>query len=517
MKRLTTNNLQSIDISTFTIEELVTQIVERHLSFKPFSGGGISVLHGETQLGKTWLINEICKSIWNKNEQKIGLTTTLSQKAENAQLRQRISKFVKVIKLYDLDNMTTEELTTVFDNVLIIDEGDFGVSENGRLSRVIKKVLQPRFGMHIIIVGATNFSVVVSDMIRKELKAEANIKHFAILPKERDGRGYYGIRHMLKNNQIIDIEKNSLHINKKTGKIPSKVKDEIIKKHSVKSGLSTIRVSSRDEKDKTSITLADKVYENLKSDSRFDNFKIFKMYDTTQRDLLKIFEEAQHQSYHGNVIILHISGLSASISFDDDLKLNGKLRVAYETNQVASSSVQGTPGRFSGWYYSNITPDLTIFAHVDALQIYVDMWDGIYQEGKIFIDETGNKRLTTHANLTTKKQTIGIPMTVFKKGIEKSFSTLGLERDNYHQSKSSERKNFPTKKFDEIYNSKKLSNQIYDFNDLYHNTERYTNEDSRAYYVMHHDEKYICFNIDNSKKVEKRTDKITDKSFYNQY
>ena len=110
MKRLTTNNLQSLDISTFTIEELVTQIVERHLSFKPFSGGGISVLHGETQLGKTWLINEICKSIWNKNEQKIGLTTTLSQKAENAQLRQRISKFVKVIKLYDLDNMTTEEL-----------------------------------------------------------------------------------------------------------------------------------------------------------------------------------------------------------------------------------------------------------------------------------------------------------------------------------------------------------------------------------------------------------------------
>ena len=76
------------------------------------------------------------------------------------------------------------------------------------------------------------------------------------------------------------------------------VKNKIIEKHNIKSGLSTIRVSLRDKEDKTSITLAYKVYKNLKSDSKFDNFKVFKMYDTSKRNLLKIFEEAQYQAYY---------------------------------------------------------------------------------------------------------------------------------------------------------------------------------------------------------------------------
>ena len=37
-----------------------------------------------------------------------------------------------------------------------------------------------------------------------------------MLPEERDGKRYYGICDMMKNNQIIDIKENSLEIDKKT-------------------------------------------------------------------------------------------------------------------------------------------------------------------------------------------------------------------------------------------------------------------------------------------------------------
>ena len=468
--KVISNNLESINVDVLPKSDIINRVEERHNSFPPFSGGGITVIHGETQSGKTWLINEICGRVWRASKQQIILTTTLSQKAENNQLKQRISGFVKTIKLYDLDNIPAEKYNDLFGKLFIIDEGDYGVGENGRLHRVISKLLSSKLGMHIILVGATNFSLLVSDMINTELKKEgANIKHFGMLPEERDGKRYYGICDMMKNNQIIDIKENSLEIDKKTGKIPVVVKNKIIEKHNIKSGLSTIRVSLRDKEDKTSITLADKVYKNLKSDSKFDNFKVFKMYDTSKRNLLKIFEEAQYQAYYGDVIILHISGLSASISFQNDLKLCGHLRTAYETNEVVSSCAQGTPGRMSGERFSNEIPDITIFSHKDVLQQYVDMWNGIYKEGKVFFSESDITKLSTHSTHKAKSKTIEKPMNAIWKGSISSLAMLDKEiLDDSYTTSRKERKTFDYNTYSEIFDTKNLKEEIYDFKKLYH-------------------------------------------------
>ena len=479
-------------MSVLSPVDTVNAVYKRHNTFRPFSGGGMTILHGETQMGKTWLINEICSKIYRENnKEKIVLTTTLSQIAENNQLRKRISKFVKVVKLYDLDNKLSKSYNKLFDKLFIIDEGDYGVGERGRLYRVINKLLSSNLGMHIILVGATNFSLLVSDMINSELKKQINIKHFAISPQESNGKRYYGICDMMKNNQIIDIKENSLEIDKKTGKIPSLVKNKIIEKHNDgEGGLSTIRVSLRDDEDKTSITLADKAYQNLKSDSRFDNFKIFKMYDTSKRDLLDIFEDAQHDAYRENVIILHISGLSASISFDNDLKLDGLLKVAFETNEVVSSCAQGTPGRFSGWYYGR--PDITIFSHKDVLQQYVDMWNGIYKEGKVFFSESDITKLSTHATHKAKSKTIEKPMNAIWKGSISSLAMLDKEiLDDSYTTSRKKRNTFDYNTYSEIFDTKNLKEEIYDFKKLYHGMShgnfRKSGYTWRNYFIMKED------------------------------
>ena len=97
--KVISNNLESINVDVLPKSDIINRVEERHNSFPPFSGGGITVIHGETQSGKTWLINEICGRVWRASKQQIILTTTLSQKAENNQLKQRISGFVKTIKL----------------------------------------------------------------------------------------------------------------------------------------------------------------------------------------------------------------------------------------------------------------------------------------------------------------------------------------------------------------------------------------------------------------------------------
>ena len=522
--KIVSNNLESINVDVLPKGEIVNQVIERHNNFTPFSGGGITVIHGETQSGKTWLINEICNRVFreSKQQEKIVVTTTLSQKAENAQLKQRLPKKNKTIKLYDLDNLPAGKYNDLFGKLFIIDEGDYGVGENGRLHRVINNLLNSKLGMHIILVGATNFSLLVSDMINKELKKiGANIKHFGMLPEERDGKRYYGICDMMKNNQIIDIKKNSLEINKKTGKIPTEVKNEILRQHNIQSGISTIRVSLRDKEDKTSITLADRTYKNLKSDSKFDNFKIFKMYDTSKRDLLKIFEEAQYEAFYGNVIIIHISGLSASISFDDDLKLEGHLRTAYETNEVVSSCAQGTPGRFSGFYYSNKTPNITIFSHKNVLQKYVDMWEGIYKEGKVFFSESEIYKLSTHSTHRAKSKTIEKPMKVLWKG---PLSLLDKQiLDNSYTTSRKERKSFDYDTYSEIWNSDNLKDKFYDFKKLYHamGHKDFKRSDYvwRQYFTMKDDlnsNTCIVFEIQNNYHSS-RTDTLSTKSLFKEY
>ena len=519
MKKIITQNLPKIPIRVLSSSELHNEVVERHFSMHSFSGGGITVINGEVQSGKTKTAEEICSKIYSKSGEKITMTTTLADTHVYDQLSERMPGYVGVHKLYDLDKFSEVEISESFQKLFIVDEGDYGVEDTGRLSRVINKVLGSKLGMHIVIIGATNYSQMISDIINSQTNKVLDVKHFAFKPESNDiTKRYYGPIQMLENNQIIDIEENDLQIDTKTGKLPVLVKETILEKHSKKRGISVIRVSSRDYKSKTSISLADKVVSDIKRDNKFKNFKIIQMYDADIRDFKKLFKQANTEAFFSDVILVAIGGLSASISFDDELKMFGHLRVAYETATVASSTAQGLPGRFSG-YHSKDGVDITIFCNKKSLSFYSDVWVGIYNNGYVELPVSSTNKLSTHSYHRTKTSNIEKPMKVFWKG-PISLIDKGILKKSYTTSRK-ERENFDYDMYSEIWNGgNELKNNTYDFKKLYHGMNHSSFQKSnyiwRDYLIMKEDlddNTCIVFEIQNDSYYS-RTDKLTTKSLY---
>lgn len=518
MKKIITENLPKIPITVLRASELQDEVVKRHFSMHPFSGGGITVINGEVQSGKTKTAEEICDKIYSQSGEKITMTTTLADTHVYDQLSERMPGYVGVYKLYDLDKFSESEISEGFGKLFIVDEGDYGVEDTGRLSGVLKKVLNSKLGMHIIIIGATNYSQMISDIINSETGKTINVKHFAFKPESNDiSKRYYGPIQMMDNNQIIDIEENNLQIDNRTGKLPNLVKDTIIEKHSIKKGISVIRVSSRDYKSKTSIILADKVVGDIQKDKRFKDYKIIQMYDSDIRNFKKLFKQANTEAFFHNVILIAIGGLSASISFDDKLKTFGHLRVAYETATVASSTAQGLPGRFSG-YHKKDNVDMTIFCNKKSLSFYSDVWSGIYDNEYIELPISNINKVSTHSYHRTKTSEIEKPMKVFWKG-PLSLLDKKLLKKSYTTSRK-ERESFDYDTYSEIWNTVDLKNSIYDFKKLYHGMghSNFQKENYvwRDFLIMKDDletNTCIVFEIDNNSHYS-RTDKLTTKSLY---
>lgn len=521
MKKIITENLPKIPITVLSASELQDAVVERHFGMHPFSGGGITIINAEVQSGKTKTAEEICDKIFSRSKEKITMTTTLADTHVYDQLVERMPGYVGVHKLYDLDKYTESQISEGFEKLFIVDEGDYGVEDTGRLSRVIKKVMLSKLGMHIVIIGATNYSQMISDIINSQTSTTViDVKHFAFKPESNDNqKKYHGPIQMIDNNQVIDIEDNNLQIDTKTGKLPKLVKDTIIEKHSLKQGISVIRVSSRDFKSKTSIALADKVVSDIKKDSRFDNYEIIQMYDSDKRDFKKLFKRANTNAFYKDVILIAIGGLSASISFDDKLKLFGHLRVAYETSIVASSTAQGLPGRFSG-YHSKDGVDITIFCNKKSLDFYANVWKKIYSEGFIELPASKVDRISTHSYHRTKTSTIEKPMKVYWKG-PLSLLNEDLLGKSYTTSRK-ERQSFDYETYCEIWDSNDLRNKVYDFKKLYHgmghDSFQKNNYVWREYLIMKDDlDSNTCIVFELMDDVHfNRTDKLSTKSLYTQ-
>jgi hypothetical protein len=333
---------QFISIQKYDKETLVNLVLERHREFLNQTDSLLyfTTIWGKMQAGKTNCIDMLSEKYSNEYNHSLMVTTTLDDKSLNEQLKSDLGVSVNVIKITELNKMTDIEITNELMGcrLLLLDEGDYGMKMDGRVSKLIAKLVKLN-KMHIVFFGATNYAALLAEMNYIDADKKVNSKHFGL----QEGDGYYGIQELQMQGRILDINSDDYMIDVNTGKIPKKTKDLIIQQHKEQSGLSLIRNIKKNKKDKKAITLCDSIADNIEKDKDFQklNFIIIKMYDDNERTIPDELRRAQRLTLMGkNVLIIAISGLKAGIAFDAKIKQNNKLRFWYDSQTVASSSNQ---------------------------------------------------------------------------------------------------------------------------------------------------------------------------------
>lgn len=372
-------------IESYLRTNLVMKVADRHGVFRVKTKSlFFTWIWGKLQSGKTKTIDALCQEIDRRFNENIIATTTLDDIMLNEQLKEDLKKNAIVLKLNEIYKLSENELIAKMQgaNMLIIDEGDYGMGSDGRVAKLINNLIR-RCKIHVVYVGATNYTGLLSELSTPQ--SEIDIAHFGL--KVNDG--YFGLQEFTKNKNIIDIKSGNYTIDNVTGNVSKPIRDLIISQNDKQSGLNIIRISARSKKDKTSITLANKVKDCLSKDARFSDYKLILMYDTSVagRKLKEEFDTAQRLAYKGEkVIVLVVAGLRAGIAIWPELKQMDKLRFCYETSKVASSGAQGLPGRFCGYYTKTPTP--IILCDVVNIDYYNEIHTMIDDYGYLELPET---------------------------------------------------------------------------------------------------------------------------------
>jgi hypothetical protein len=458
-----------ISIKKYDRDTLVNIILERHFEFLNQNDYLLyfSTIWGKMQSGKTKCIDTTSKRYSNQYNHSLMVTTTLDDKSLNEQLKSDLGVEANVMKITKLNTMTDIQITNELMGcrLLLLDEGDYGMKMNGRVSKLISKLAKLN-KMHIVFFGATNYAALLAEMNYADKKI--NSKHFGL----QEGAGYFGIQELEAADRIIDINSNDYKIDVNTGKIPKKTKDLIIKQHIEQSGLSLIRNIARSKKDKKAITLCDNIADFVKNDKDFNklNFEIIKMYDDNERTLTDELRKAQRLTLMGkNVLIIAISGLKAGIAFDERIKQSNKLRFWYDSQKVAASSNQSI-GRFTLYLgKSDIVPSPVILCDKQLSDYYINIWNSIDKTGGVSVDDilhlSKGTKPTSHSNQKTVKTKANIPAKLVFKGDWNMIDTK-IKQDTFYTTSYRERKKEESKKeykinFDKWYKQWNIGKQIY--------------------------------------------------------
>ena len=468
-----------ISIQKYDRETLVNLILKRHEEFLNQNDYLIyfSTIWGKMQSGKTQCIDTLSKKYSIKYNHSLMVTTTLDDKSLNEQLKSDLGVEANVMKITKLNKMTDIQITNELMGcrLLLLDEGDYGMKMNGRVSNLIAKLAKLN-KMHIAFFGATNYAALLAEMNYADKKV--NSKHFGL----QEGKGYFGIQELEMDGRIIDINSSDYIIDADTGKIPKKTKDLIIKQHTEQSGLSLIRNIVRSKQDKKAITLCDNIADYIQKDKDFNklNFEIIKMYDDNERTLTDELRKAQRLTLMGkNVLIIAISGLKAGIAFDARIKQSNKLRFWYDSQNVAASSNQSI-GRFTLYLGENgITPSPVILCNKQLSDYYINIWNSIDKTGGVSVNDilhlSKGTKPTPHANQKTITAKPNIPAKLVFKGDwnmidtkikQDSFYTTSYKARNNEQSKKEYKSNF-TKWFNQWKDGKQIYVNNYTSGDIY--------------------------------------------------
>jgi hypothetical protein len=509
-----------IKIESYFRDELVTKVVDRHGSFRLKTKSlYFTWIWGKLQSGKTRTIDGICQEILKAFKMNVVATTTLDDIMLNDQLKEDLKKSAIVLKITEFHNKTEDEVVKMLQgsNLLIIDEGDYGMGKDGRVAQLINKIIV-RCKIHVVYVGATNYTGLLAQLSTPE--NEIDIVHYGL----KANKGYFGLQEFTKNKNIIDIETDNYTIDKSTGNISKPIRDLIVSQNEAISGLNIIRVSARSTKDKTSITLANKVVNCIQKDKRFFDYKFVLMFDTNERKLRDEFDTAQRMTLAGEkVIVIVISGLKAGIAIWKELKEQNKLRFCYETSTVASSGAQGLPGRFCGYYIDNdgngkpFPPTSKIICNTKNIEYYNEVNDMI-DVGELELPETTfdkGSRPTTHIPQSERMVKSSIPATLVFKGdwnmADEKYKKDGDYASRIWSSFGTQGKKEYSKAFDEWFSEWKPGYEI-NVNE-YTSGEFYNREEFPPYYIFVMNNKrnkcpIMVFELNDTKPNKKLTRKV---------
>lgn len=393
-------NIIPVYTEATNVKEVANQVMKNiEIQRKQRRSIAMTVLHGEVQSGKTTATYTVCEEYRNIYKTTPLITLTYPSKHLWHQLNEDYKMVANPQKLYDLiwlldNDKTTLNSLLIKHPLIIIEEGEFANGDGSRLQRFFSYIDSasntngPSFNLHILIIGATNFSLSISNLFSQ---IEIEINHIK-LPV---GDNYFGPSEMLDNDNIIDLgdpKTGDYAIN--DGKFTKKFWKEFDESFmGFKSGIGIIKIKLRDEDDNTSISLCDKIVENF--EKKYKDFQIFKAYDTSNgEDWIKTqTETAQREAQFTKVFLVMIEALGAGVRLYQSLKNDDLLRFGIETSAVSSTLSQSLVGRFSGYYPKK--PTFKLIVNREAVEFYSD-FHTMLNSGEITSEGLG-----TYGNIAT--------------------------------------------------------------------------------------------------------------------
>jgi len=349
---------------------------------------GLSVLHGEVQSGKTRATQMICREYVKRFGSLPLITLTYPHIHLWSQVENDYSSLASVLKLNYLVTLLRNN-PTEFDSLIrkysliIIEEAEFGNGEEGLLKQLLSALdsannPNANYNCHIILIGATNYTIVYSELLDGISIVTSHIK----LPV---GKNYFGPREILSEGKIIHIGDSkdgdyAINGGKFTKKFWQAFEESFEER---KNGLAIIKIKLRAKSDNTSITLCNDVIKYF--NKKYPQFITIGAYDTTKgKDYIKNkINEAQSEALINKVVLIMIDGLGAGVRLSQVLKEQDAIRFGYDTSSVGSTTAQSLVGRFSGYYINNedesFNPTYTLIVDKSAVEVYCDhhnMLDG---------------------------------------------------------------------------------------------------------------------------------------------
>jgi hypothetical protein len=275
---------------------------------------GLSVLHGEVQSGKTKATQMICREYVKRFGSLPLITLTYPHIHLWSQVENDYSSLASVLKLNYLVTLLRNN-PTEFDSLIrkysliIIEEAEFGNGEEGLLKQLLSALdsannPNANYNCHIILIGATNYTIVYSELLDGISIVTSHIK----LPV---GKNYFGPREILREGKIIHIGDSkdgdyAINGGKFTKKFWQAFEESFEER---KNGLAIIKIKLRAKSDNTSITLCNDVIKYF--NKKYPQFITIGAYDTTNgKDYIKNkINEAQSEALINKVVLIMIDGL----------------------------------------------------------------------------------------------------------------------------------------------------------------------------------------------------------------
>jgi hypothetical protein len=360
-------------------------------------------LIGMLQAGKTGTVKialRLISYLWDKqtNSQEFGITvlTTYSLTDLNNQVERDygdMDDIVDTVRIGKIDNAIKKDylgknkkvLDSIKGGIVVIDEAEYGVGNEGRVQRLIDYLLKSQHSYFIILVGATNYSLQDSEETKN---GRFQVSNVVIEP----GEGYRGIKEFLESDKFINLDGKSHKFNGPLPKFVLKALDWEIKNN--ENGIYFLRANQTKYADDWKTQL-EKLYDKPEY-----NAEVSSVHSDNGGAIAPRIKNALRNGKTRNQIIIAVGSLSAGFTTHPNTKKY--FRFGFEHNPSSKAgAVQGFPGRMCDY---NPVYMPTIIASKAAFEEYLKYHRCIregkpfYPKGKASTQLKGKVNIEEHAD-----------------------------------------------------------------------------------------------------------------------